>query len=199
MKIVILVEGQTEKCFFPCLRGFLEKQLVGRMPKLRPDVYDGRLPKNEKLRRKVELLLCGSADHVIALTDVYTGTADFADAEDAKRKMRTWVGPNDRFHPHTALHDFEAWLIPYWPAIQKLARHNKSAPPGTPESINHNCPPSRHIQEIFRVGQSPRDYIKTRDAKAILEGQDLSVAIACCPELKAFVNTILTLSGGVAL
>jgi hypothetical protein len=58
---------------------------------------------------------------VIALTDVYTGTDDFLDAADAKQKMRAWVGKNDRFHPHVAQHDFEAWLLPFWTDIQSLA------------------------------------------------------------------------------
>jgi hypothetical protein len=34
-------------------------------------------------------------------------------------------------------------------------------------------------------------YIKTRDARAILRDKDLSVAIRECSELKALVNTIL--------
>jgi hypothetical protein len=199
MRIAILVEGETEKVFLPYLRDFLRPRLPDKMPKLIPSIYDGRIPKQEKLRRRVEALLQGKdpdADHVIALTDVYTGTNDFQDAADAKRKMSTWVGSNDRFHPHVAQHDFEAWLLPYWSAIQELARHNRTAPPGTPESVNHNHPPSYHIKAIFRTGQGPRHYTKTRDAKRILQGKDLSVAAAACPELRAFLNTILTLSDG---
>ena len=94
-----------------------------------------------------------------------------------------------------AQHDFEAWLLPYWPAIQALAKHNRTAPAGQPESVNHNHPPSYHIKQIFRTGQGPRDYIKSRDAKRILVDKDLSVAAAACPELKAFLYTILTLCG----
>jgi hypothetical protein len=146
----------------------------------------------------VQALLHGQdpdADQVIALTDVYTGSTDFRDAADAKEKMRSWVGPNDRFHTHVALHDFEAWLLPYWPAIQGLAKHNRTAPAGAPETVNHNHPPSYHIKEIFRAGQS-RHYVKTRDAQRILDGQDLSLAVAACPELRAFLNTILRLCDG---
>ncbi len=200
-----MVEGQTEKVFLPVLRGFVRQRLEAQqlpLPKLIPHLFDGRLPKHEKLRRTVETLLRNGpdpAEHVIALTDVYTGTDDFADASDAKQQMRTWVGPNDRFHPHAAQHDFEAWLLPYWARIQRLAKHNRTAPGGAPELVNHNRPPSYHIKEIFRIGQGPRDYTKTRDAKSILEGQDLIVAVQACPELRALVNTILTLSGGAAV
>src|ERR1035437_5745817 len=180
MKIAILMEGETERVFLPYLREFLSPRLQGKMLRLIPSIYDGRIPKQEKLKRRVAALLGGGnpdADHVIALTDVYTGS-------------------NERFHPHVAQHDFETWLLPYWPAIQQLARHNRTAPSGKPESVNQNHPPSYHIKEIFRTGQGPRHYTKTRDAKRILQGKDLSAAAAACPELRAFLNTILALSEG---
>ena len=60
---------------------------------------------------------------MIALTDVYTGNRDFQDAEDAKEKMREWVGENPRFFPHAAQFEFEAWLLPFWTTIQRLAGH----------------------------------------------------------------------------
>jgi hypothetical protein len=85
------------------------------MPHLDFFPFDGRIPKEEKLRRTVQNLLRNGkvpSDAVIALTDVYTGTKDFVDAADAKRKMREWVGSNDKFYPHAAQYDFEAWLLP---------------------------------------------------------------------------------------
>lgn len=168
------------------------------MPNIDPFPYDGRIPKEDKLRRTVERLLRNGrapSDAVIALTDVYTGTDDFVDAADAKRKMRVWVGNNDRFHPHAAQHDFEAWLLPYWSDIQAMAGHNRHAPSGRPETVNHNKPPAHHIQEIFRIGSRRDDYSKPRDANRILRGKDLTISANQCPELKAFLNTILTLSG----
>ena len=171
------------------------------MPRLDPFPYDGRIPTEGKLRRIVERLLAGpkAADAVIALTDVYTGSKEFKDAANAKSKMSEWVGPNPRFHPHAAQYDFEAWLLPYWSEIQRLAGHNRVAPPGPPEAVNHTRPPSHHIRDIFRTGKCRDDYSKPRDANRILLGQDLTVAAERCPELKAFLNTILTLSGGQPL
>lgn len=193
MKIAILVEGGTEKAFMPVLRDFLRPRLQ-QMPRLQPIVYDGRIPKEGKLRRTVENLL-EKHDAVIALTDVYTGTKDFTDASDAKTKMRAWVGDNTDFHPHAAQHDFEAWLLPFWPTIQRLARHNAGAPPGEPEQVNHNNPPSYRIKEIFERGHRS-SYIKTRDAVRILRENNLIESAHRCPELKAFLNTILSLCGG---
>lgn len=195
MKIAILVEGATEVAFREKLRDFLQNRLVGKMPQLTFIPQNGRIPKEKKLKRVVENLLSGQSayDAVIALTDVYTGTKDFKDAEDAKNKMMDWVDNNPQFYPHTALHDFEAWLLPYWSTIQKIAKHNRSAPSGCPETVNHNQPPAYHIKEIFHVGKVKKDYNKPIHGKKILEKEDLMIAIQACPELKAFVNQIISL------
>ena len=92
--------------------------------------------------------------------------------------------------------EHDCWVYPCWADIKTIAGHNRNAPPGAPESVNHNRPPSWHIRQIFRLGTCRDDYSKPRDANRILRGKDLLVAAEKCPELKAFLNTILTLSGG---
>ncbi len=129
MKIAILVEGKTELAFKSHLLQFLHDRLEGKMPKLDFFAYDGRIPKEAKLKSTVRnYLLKDKYDAVIALTDVYTGSNDFTSAADAKHQMLEWVGSISHFYPHVANHDFEAWLLPYWSEIQKLAGHNKKAP-----------------------------------------------------------------------
>ncbi|GHT97798.1 hypothetical protein FACS1894142_3110 [Spirochaetia bacterium] len=203
MKISIIVEGKTEKVFIPHLRKYLEVRLPTSMPKFDTLPYDGRIPTNGKLKRVVENLLTGknASNYVLALTDVYTGSTppDFIDAADAKKKMRSWVGPEPRFYPHAAQHDFEAWLLPYWPTIQKMAGHNMNPPGGNPETVNHHRPPAEHIKEIFEKGKCRDSYIKPRDAGRILQDNDLALAVTQCSELKAFVNTIISLCGGVVI
>ncbi len=200
----MIVEGKTEKAFVPHLREYLKRRLNENMPRIHVHKYDGRIPKHGKLKRIVENLLSPGkrqADDVIALTDVYTGTRppDFNDAADAKQKMQQRVGKEPRFHPHAEQHDFEAWLLPYWDTIQRLAGHNGNCPIGNPEAVNHTKPPSRWIKEIFEVGSGRAGYNKPRDAHRILRAGDLSVAISRCPELKALVNTILQACGGTAI
>jgi len=204
MKISILIEGKTEKAFMPHLKKFLDSRLPARILKLDPVPYDGRIPTDVKLKRVVCNLLNdrrSPADIVIALTDVYTGSypPDFDDAQDAKNKMRNWVGNEPRFHPHAAQFDFEAWLLPYWSTIQRLAGHNRTAPSGNPEAVNHDKPPSYRIKEIFEIGRCRDSYVKWRDADKILSENDLSVAATSCSELKALINTVLTACGGLAL
>jgi hypothetical protein len=196
MRIAILVEGKTEVAFMPSLRSFLKSRLQ-QMPRLDPKPYNGRIPKKDKLRRVVHnYLTIDNYEAVIALTDVYTGTDDFINAQDAKEKMKAWVGDNPKFYAHAAQHDFEAWLLPFWSTIQELAKHNKSVPGGNPEQVNHDNPPSKRIKEIFELGKSSRSYDKARDALKILEPNALMVSVQACPELKAFINTILTLCEG---
>lgn len=202
VKIAILVEGATEQAFLPALRVFLQARLPAQsMPKLDPMPQDGRLPTGEKLRRVVENLLSGrdAADAVVALTDVYTGTRAFATAADAKQQMRQWVGDEPRFYPHVALHDFEAWLLPYWADIQRLAGSKRGSPGQYPEHVNHNRPPAHVLKEVFRTGSNGRAYIKPRDALRILRDKDLTIAAHACPELKEFLNTLLQLCGRTRL
>lgn len=205
MRIALIVEGRTERAFLPALRRYLTASLADNMPNIDVKPQDGRIPKGEELKRLVEKLLSGprAYDAVIALTDVYTNKdlnkRDFTDAEDAKRKMREWVEGNPQFYPHAAQHDFEAWLLPYWDTIKAMAGHNRNAPPGKPEDVNHDKSPAYHIAEIFRIGVKRDKYVKPREAAAILDKNDLGVAISQCPELKSFINTILTLCGSRTL
>jgi len=200
MRIVIIVEGSTEKVLIKHIRLFLETRgLTGRMPSIKPFPCNGRLPKGDELKRTVERLLCNRkkpVDFVIALTDVYTGNKDFKDAADAKQTMRKWVGANDKFFPHAAQYDFEAWLLPFWPTIQELAgNNNKAAPGGNPEQVNHNNPPAHRLHEIFKLGNKYR-YVKPRDADRILRKNDLLISAQKCSELKSFLNTIIKLCDG---
>lgn len=200
MKIVLIFEGQTEQAFLEPLREFLRPRLA-RMPVLDPFTLKGHLPIGPELKKVVENLLSAGptpADAVIALTDVHTGKNPplFEHAADAKAKMRLWVGANDKFFPHAAQYEFEAWLLPFWPEIQVIARHKLAAPGPSPENVRR---PSLKIKEIFRAGNCRDDYKKTRDALRILRGKDLTIAANQCPELKSFLNTILSLCGGDVL
>lgn len=197
-RIAILVEGSTEIAFKASLHKYLAQRLpAGKMPRLDFLPQNGRLPKKEKLQRQVRALFAGKAPAtaVIALTDVYTGTADFRSAADAKRQMKQWVGVEEtRFYPHVALHDFEAWLIPYWPDVQRLAGSNRQRPSGNPETINHDKPPAYHLIEVFRTGSKGKKYVKPRDATRILRDQDLAVSAQQCPELQALLDTIVRIA-----
>jgi hypothetical protein len=193
MKITIICEGKTEQAFKETLQLFLQPFLSGKMPALRFDVHHGSIPSGDKLKTVVENFLnarVNPSDAVIGLTDVYPG---YVDADDAKAKMRSAVGNEPRFYPHVALYDFEAWLLPYWKRITDLAGRAAKPYGSKPEKINHGNPPARRIARLFEEGSCRDSYKKPRDAKRILKDADLMTAIRACPELKAFVNTIIKL------
>jgi len=195
LRIVLIVEGETEKALLPALRQFLRTKLPAGMPRIVTDRRAGRIPTGEKLKRTVERYLNEGADAVVALTDVYTGTREFTDAADAKSKMRQWVGQDPRFYPHAAQHDFEAWLLPYWDDIKRLSGTNRNAPAENPESVNHMSPPAHRLAEAFRTGTKRTYYNKPIHAAKILDGKDLTIAAAKCRELREFLNTLVTLGG----
>jgi hypothetical protein len=188
VSIGLIVEGQTERAIMPALRRHLEKQLAGRMPRIKAYPCRATIYRGQELRRRVGLYL-DKHDYVIALTDVYTGSRDFVVAADAKRKLREWVGPEPRFFPHAAQYEVEAWLLPYWDRVQTLSRGNRAAPGGAPENVNHQRPPSTHLRDIYSQ-HGKRQYSKVIDAAKILDGVDLDLAIQACPELKALIETI---------
>ena len=212
MRIVLLVEGNTES-FQAVSPQVFAGTPCGENAQNRHDYLRWTRTKRRQLGRVVDKLLTGGnpADAVIALSDVYTGQRDFADAADAKAHMnaavdKKWLGNSPKFFAHVALHDFEAWLLPFWKEIQALAQHNKSSPTGQPETVNHTRPPSSHIKEIFSIGKVRSHYVKPRDARRILDDAQRSrrenvllISANACPELKAFLNTILRLCGGEEL
>jgi len=196
MRIALIVEGNTEKAILPCLREFINQRLKGHMPQIVPFSSQGRIPKGRKLKFDVMMHLDQGYDAVIALTDVYTGSIppDFIDASDAKRKMKEWVGEENRFYPHAAQFEFEAWLLPHWEEIKKRIKSNRTRPGTNPELVNHNKPPSKHLEDLYRMGDPARSYIKVRETPKILKStEQLIVSINACPELKSFINTILCL------
>ena len=204
MRIAILIEGRTEKAFKPFLIDFLKGYLTGKMPKLDFVPQHGGLPTNDKLKRVVENLLSDKkrpADAVIALTDVYTGHNPplFDDGDDAKKKLKDWVGNNPNFYAHVALHDFEAWLIPFWEKIKTMAKSNAKRPALNPETVNHNNPPAYRLKAVFESGKRKKSYSKTVDVGRILDKENLMTVVNECAEFKLFVNRIIKLSGGTEI
>lgn len=198
LKIVLLVEGKTETAVNEVLKKFLDAQaaLQGR-PRvgLKTKPLDSKLLNAQRLRDQVALSLRDSeVVCVVGLIDVYPG---FASAHDAKRFLRLAVGTNPQFHAHAAQFDLEAWLLPFWQDICQKLHIQRQPPGGNPEQVDQQSPPSRRLTELYRL--AGRDYDKPRDARAILDGKDLTVVASRCPEFKLLLNTLLTCAGLTAL
>ena len=192
MKIVLLAEGDTEKALAEHLKRFLDQRAeAAGKPKIALRTKPITLNRGD-LRGRIRLELCEpQVIAVVGLVDVYPR---FTSAEHAKQFLREASANDPRFHAHAALHDVEAWLLPFWRSIcDKIGvRH---APPGAhPEKVDFNQPPSRRLQELYNRARPPQKYIKPIEMNALLRGKDLTIAAEQCPEFKALLNTLLTLS-----
>lgn len=95
----------------------------------------------------------------------------------------------------TPQYEVEAWLLPYWEAICGRVGVRQARPGPDPEKVDLDHPPSRRLEELYRLAKPSRRYIKTIEMATILRGRDLTVAAGQCPELMALLNTLLSLGG----
>ena len=58
--------------------------------------------------------------------------------------------------------------------------------------MNQDRPPSKRLNELYRIARPSRKYVKPIEMAAILRNQDLTVAADQCSELKSLLNTLLT-------
>jgi hypothetical protein len=195
MTVVLLVEGDTETALKDKLKEFLDTCAQEQnKPKVRFRTKDIMSLDPERLRRRVKLELTSpNVTAVVGLIDVYP---KFPDANAAKSFLRQAVGQESRFHAHAAQFDIEAWLLPYWDAICHRVGVQQARPGAHPEQVNQQNPPSKRLKELYRRAKPrPREYVKPSEMAAILRDKDLTIIAAQCPEFKAFLNTLLTLSG----
>jgi hypothetical protein len=81
-----------------------------------------------------------------------------------KKKMQQWAGNNPKSYPHAARYGFEAWLIPFWHEIQRIADTAIGSRGASPEKIDYDNPPSRRIRRTFQAGSCRGACVKTPDA-----------------------------------
>lgn len=194
MRIVLLVEGKTETALKEVLKKFLDDRAAeeGRpRVKVKTKPMDTRLLNPERVRDQVALSLRDQeVVCVVGLIDVYPR---FHSAQEAKDFLRQASGAEARFHAHAAQFEVEAWLLPFWKEICQKLKVQRQPPGANPEQVDLQTPPSRRLFDLFRLAN--RSYDKPRDAKAILQGKDLTVVAKQCPEFKALLNTLLACAG----
>jgi hypothetical protein len=195
LRIIVLVEGRTEKVLRQPLKNFLDERAVreGRDSiglTFRPldslGLHQTRLRDQVTQNAQGKDVVC-----VVAVVDV---RPRFSSAEEAKQFLRDTAGTQPKFRAHAAQIEFEAWLLPYWDDICRELTFRRQRPGGSPDQVNEQEPPHRHLSELFRAA-TKRRYNKVVDAQRILRGKDLTIAAEQCPEFKAFLNTLLTCAG----
>lgn len=200
MKIVVLCEGKTEAALKAQLREFVQRR-TARQDRVGIEVKPlGGPVLNKKLASRVQLN--AESDDVlgvIVLTDVYPF---FRNAAEAKQQVSEGAGTDAarKLRVHAAQFEVEAWLLPFWDEIAKWLRVSAKRPGTKPEDVNHQKPPSLHLEELYRRAKpKSRGYDKVTEAPRWLTWERLPQAAGECPELKLFLNSLLELAGAESL
>ena len=193
MTVILLVEGDTETALKNHLKRFLdERSTVENKPRLALRTKTLRsVPSEAQFEKRVRLELGNrGVEAVVGLLDVYP---KFESAGEAKEFMLKAAGHDERFFAHAAQYDVEAWLLPYWNSICSRVGVRRARPEANPEQVNRSSPPSKRLDELYRVAK--RKYKKPLEMTAILDRQDLTIAAKECREFRLLLNTLLKLGG----
>ncbi len=194
MTIVLLVEGDTERALKDHIKAFLDRRAdVEEKPRVRLETRSEVGHTKARFRTRVQLELARpDVTAVVALIDVFPG---YEDAGAAKADLVEKAGSTDHFYAHAAQYDVEAWLLPFWDDICRRVGVAQKAPGRNPEQVDHSKPPAYRFKELYQLAKpKPRKYVKTTEMYDILRSKDLVTIARKCPEFKAFINTLLTLS-----
>ena len=200
-RIVILCEGDTE---FNAVEYFIRPQWerdnltsVG----LKPVNLRGNI---EKIFRIVQIYdIEKHTKAIFTLIDLYGLKKNMYNLSDETRlkveKLIKWLkdefeeGILDKFHPHLAVHETEAWFLAEEKVLSKMLG-TKIKRFSNPESINFEDHPSKRLNKLF-LKNLQRRYIKGGlygDDRKMFENMILEKTAEKCPYLKAFYNDLKT-------
>lgn len=196
MKIVLLVEGETEKYLPPFLKCWLDSKTPAPVA-IRVVNLQGAANylKDFARRARIELSEAGAAA-VVGLIDFYGSGLAYPDGTTdqkygwAQRSLQSLVG-DPRFRQHFALHETEAWLF----SQPQIFPHDvaKELPRKDPETINLQNPPSRILKEIYQRKLKTK-YAKPTEGAKLFRKLDPELAASRCPHLKLLLDDLLDLA-----
>jgi len=198
MKIVLLCEGDTELALKGALKPFLDTWCDERgLRRVKIDVkpFDHSLNCKE-IQRHLARHGRDSEVVVIGLADVYP---KFRGAAQVKEFLANCVRDSefkDKFFPHAAQYEFEAWLLPFWDSICKRLGIKAKRPGANPEMVDDQKPPSKHLRELY--AKAGRRYEKVTEAVKILKGRPIEEAAEQCPQLQELLDTLVKLCNPTA-
>jgi hypothetical protein len=198
VKIVVLCEGKTEAAIKNGLREVVHRR-TGQVDRIgiKTIQLKGHMHGEKFMRLAQRYLEDAENIGVVALTDVYPNHKDAIDAKTKLKELVANLAGVDKFRPHAAQYEIEAWLMPFWDEVARDLGVNKKKPGANPEEINNEKPPSKHLQELFGLCKQPKTkYEKVIDGPKWLTADRLEQAAKSCPELKAFLNSLIEFAGG---
>lgn len=206
MKLVLFVEGHTEKLALP---GFLKRWLDPRLPKpigIKTVRFEGWRDYCDEIAKKVHLNLSGKvgADVVgaVGLIDLYGPMfypKDTVGASEryawAKNHLEARVD-HPRFRQHFAVHETEAWLLSDPAIFPRDVRTSLVGRCAHPETVNFDEPPAKLLERLHR-DKLGRSYKKITDGASLFARLDPAVACDKCPHLERLLEEMLLLARSV--
>ncbi|MBI4771710.1 MAG: DUF4276 family protein [Chloroflexi bacterium] len=195
MKVVLLVEGWTEKA----LPAFLKRWLDPRLPQpvgIKPVRFEGEGHYRQKAAKRVELYLAEDDTlAVFGLLDLYGLKLSFPPGAGRDEKIafardylhREIGGNHPKFRQHFAVHDVEAWLIAAPSLFPRVRLPEKCA---RPEEVDFTEPPSKLLARL--TGRND----KVTRAANLFPRLEPSLVYQKCPNFKLMLDEMLDFARG---
>lgn len=200
MRILLYVEGDTEKC----LPGFFSRWLRAKIQdniQIKPVNFHGvGNYRNEFARRARRDLQSTEVNGIIGVIDFYRSGLPYPNGSIdekyawAKQHMERHVG-SQNFRQHFAVHETEAWLLSE-PKIFPSAMRSGLPKASNPETVNTIHPPSDRLKTLYRTGVNHRVYGKSVEGAYLFSRLDPEVASKRCPHLRLLLDDVLALATG---
>ena len=204
MKIVLLVEGQTEdKALAEFLKRWLDAQALAQPVGVQTVRLQGA---GEFIKQTPDRAMRalnapkGDVVAVFALLDLYGCPLPYPSAQMPVSEKLAWGKrhlegqvSHSRFRQCFAVHETEAWLLSD-PAIFPVeVRTALAAKSQQPEAVNDEEPPAKLLGRLYNTHLG-RGYRKAVDGPTLFRQLDPATAYSKCPSLRALLDEMLTLA-----
>lgn len=197
MKIVVLVEGDTEAKALPLffLR-WLTANGLGHVGVV-PVKFRGCGHYLQEYGKKARLYLSApGVIGVIGLLDLYGLKHPVAKSGTVAERYNKTKAALERnvsgdFRQHFDVHELEAWLMSDPDLFDSRLR--LKLPKKPPEKINFDTPPAKVLEKQYPKVLG-RDYKKTTDGVTLFQRLDPALAAAKCPYLKVLLDDLLDMA-----
>jgi len=200
MKIVLLMEGWTEKQLPEFFKRWLDPQLPQHVG-IQPVRFEGNPHYLKDFAGKTTFhLQRADTIAVFGLLDLYGLKLEYPKHSDRDQKIKfarelftNKIEPADRprFRQHFAVHETEAWFLSEPRLFQSITLPKQCE---RPEDVNFDEPPAKLLDRLFSQGREGRGYKKTTMARNLLPKLDPSVVYRKCPNFKFMMDDMLAMS-----
>jgi hypothetical protein len=198
VKIILLVEGETEKQALPdFFQRWLKSKHVDPLPAIHAVNTKGCGNHVKECAMRASLhLKSPDVVAVFGLLDLYGAKSIPAHCTTAEAKcahmrqlLEEEVG-SPKFRQHFAIHELEAWLLSDPSIFPPAVRNALPAKTNRPESVNSTEPPAKLLARLYRQ-HIKREYKKRVDGGSLFSRLDPNLAHAKCKALAALLDDML--------